>query len=95
MQAAKGTINTGGKNSKTKRVSVPTTGTSITLPTKIQSAVFRNGGANDIRLRINATGNDYFTLKADESTPKVLVNGSTIDAAAVGTASFLECIFEG
>jgi len=73
----------------------PPPGHQLLYRLKYKVLFFRNGGANDIRLRINATGNDYFTLKADESTPKVLVNGSTIDAAAVGTASFLECIFEG
>lgn len=95
VMAARPTIMSGGANSQTKRVTITTGGNSVTLPSKIQSVIFKNAGANDIRLRINATGSNYWTLKPNEQTPKILVQGATIDASAVSSDSTLECIFEG
>ena len=85
----------GGDNSKTVRKSLNTTGDSITLPPRISAVTFRNAGTNDIRIRINATGANFWTLKPDELSPKILVKGATLDAASVGGVSTLECIFEG
>lgn len=80
---------------KTKRRSIPTAGVSIVVPTKIQSVYFRNAGLTDIRIRINATGADYWTITPGQISPRILIGGATLDAAAVGSASDLELIFEG
>jgi len=82
-------------NSRTKRNSIPVAGVSITLPEEVLRVMFQNVGATDIRLRINATGSDYWTIKPGERTPFILVNRSTLDVASVGSPSILECIFEG
>ena len=81
--------------SVTKRNSVTTSGASITLPAKISRAMFQNTGTFDIRIRINASGPNFWTLKPGEKTPFILVSGSTLDVMAVTGDSTLECIFEG
>lgn len=93
--AAKAVISTGGAQSKTKRNSIPTGGVSITVPARVQSIVFKNAGGNDIRIRINASGANYWTLSPSEVSPKIAVNGASVDAASVGADSILECILEG
>ena len=93
--ATKAVLSIGSGNSTTRRKAVTTSVDSITLPTKITSGVFKNTGANEIRIRINATGGNFWTLLPGEQTPKLLLNGTTIDHQSVGGDSVLECIFEG
>ena len=83
-------------NSKTKRLSITDAGLSISLPERVMAAIFHNAGSDPIRLRINATGSEYFTINPGVILPKILVNRSSLDAiTATGTSSILECIFEG
>ena len=93
--AAKATIATGGPNSKTIRETVTTSMQSITMPSGIKSGVLKNVGTNNVLIRINNTGANYWTIKPDEQTPKILLKGATVELQAVSSDSILECIFEG
>ena len=93
--AAKATIATGGTNSKTIRTAVTTAMQSITMPSGIKAGVLKNVGTTDIRIRINNTGANYWTIKPEEQTPKILLDGATVEMQAVTSDSILECIFEG
>lgn len=80
---------------KTLRKNATTTAETIAVPDGVESAMFRNAGDNDLRIRINANGANFWTLKPGEVSPKVLIGGSTIDYMSVGGDSVLESLLEG
>lgn len=94
-QTSSASTDKGTGETKTKRSTIPVAGTSVTVPQRVTGIYFRNAGATDIRLRINATGSDYWTITPGQITPKILVSGTTIDVASVGSDSILECLLEG
>lgn len=92
---AKSVIAVGSGNSKTKRISLTSAVSSVTLPERVTSVVFHNAGTEDIFIRINSSGSDFFTIKPGVILPKIIVNRSTIDARSTAIGSVLECILEG
>ena len=86
---------TGGMQTRTRRKTIVTGGTAIDLPPKIQSGVFKNVGANQIKIRVNSSGSNFWTLKPGEVTPKIFIKGAIINANSVGGSSILECFLEG
>lgn len=82
-------------NSKTKRMNVDNVVKSVALPERVSSIIFHNAGLEDIFIRINSSGTDYFTLKPGVILPKVIVSRASIDVRSTATGSILECILEG
>ena len=83
-------------SSKTVRKSVTTTIDTISVPDRITSFIAKNAGSNDIVIRINASGTNYWTLRPNEISPKVAIANSTvIDFKSITGNSILECILEG
>jgi len=85
----------GTGNSKTRRFTVTTTLTEMTIAPRITQGIFKNVGSNNIRLKFNASGSNFWTLKPDEVSPKVLINNTTVEHISIGGDSVLECILEG
>jgi hypothetical protein len=80
---------------KTKRSTIDTGApTDITFPPRIKRILFRNAGVNDVRIRVNNTGNQFFTLEPGDRVD-IAVYRSTVTAQAFGAATDLECLFEG
>lgn len=88
-------VQVGSSVSKTMRVSVTTSPASVNVPEKVETGIFKNAGSNNVVLRINASGTNYWTLKPDEVSPKILISGVTVEYMSIGGNSTLEIILEG
>ena len=93
--AAKATIQSGGSNSKTKRFAVTETAQTILLPVKVTAGLFKNIGLNDIGIRINSVGTDYWLLQPGDQLDKILLKGAVVEYISFNGTSTLQALFEG
>ena len=89
------TLSIGTGQTVTRRISLTTTAEVLPIPNKIVAVVFKNIGPNEIRIRINAAGANFWTLATGELMPKILINNSVVEAQSIGGNSILECLLEG
>lgn len=84
-------------SSRTRRINVDDTWITIIFAPKILRGTFHNDGNEDVRIRINNSGVNFYVLKPDRILEKISINGSTVEVStdANPKTSTLRCIFEG
>lgn len=84
-----------GDFTKTKRFpGIPTSGVMVSLPEKVDCITIRNSGLIPVRIQINSSGSDFFTIVSGLLLEKIPVRGAVISVAGVGGLGELEIIFE-
>jgi hypothetical protein len=81
-----------------RRFNVTTSKQSLTIPAKVRKFVCRNAGDFEIRFNFGSdSNNDYWELAPGEAFPHPIeiMDTATINGAAIGGDSILECVFWG
>ena len=87
----------GSGRTAAKRKNITTSGSSVSIPDKINEVVIKNVGANAMAFNFNADrSSDFWSLEPGETSPVIVLGeGVTLNAITPSGTTTMECLFWG